>query len=605
MKTTRILPLCLLMLLPVTAARPADDSAPSLGSVVPADVHFFADWRNTEEYEQLMEPYAKACAQLMESGIGRDILDLALADAPQETRAHVRETARRVWSLLNKPDWKALTGHEGAFSFRLSFPIPEYLLIFRVPEGTAGARHQEMSAMMSGLAEEVGEMLLLEDSEKKGAQVSRVGIAGTPFGISVASKSNYVSISTSDLLIDGMLDLIGGDGTGSIAQHSTFKKGFEGLEGEAVSRLYFDLPGYVRFIGNMLGMAAGGLGNDPDAEGVFQMARTVIDEFARLGPLFSTGHVKGDRMVARTRMHLVQGEQPGFFEGLIAGQEPIEHWEGVVPQDALAFYFTSGIQPARVYDAVEGLIRKHLPRGKGMLERWERIQERMGFHVRRDLLSWIDGGWGCITLPPESGSWCAENVLFLRLLEEEAARALIVRVLTRVKEFLATRGQRLDFVEIPGLGEQVREVRLEALPWLRPVIGIRGDLLVIASSSSALKRVVDTYKQDAPNISSNPAYAAMQIPDRPMVEVFYMDMEGSLQGFANVLSGVGFALSMVPEKANNAQIRKLSPVLGKLAAFIRALDVVVDYGGWTRYDAEQHLMISEQTTRIRERIADF
>jgi len=258
----------------------------------------------------------------------------------------------------------------------------------------------------------------------------------------------------------------------------------------------------------------------------------------------------------------------------------------------------------RIYDALINLIRERLPNGPQLLEHWEKIQARHHFNLREDCLSWIDGGLGCITLPAERGG-CAEHVFFLRLKNEEKARQVIRDAFNKAKDFLAARGQSLEAVEIPGLGQDLRELRIGAFPWLRPVAGMPGDVFVIASSVSAVKRVAATFMGQAPNFRENPACAALGLPDGPLAEIYYGDLRGGLQGPANLVSAVGFFASVLPAHHDTRHARKVGTILTKFAAFLRALDLGVDYGGWSRYDPEKHAIFSTSVTRIRQERADF
>ncbi|MBN1441697.1 MAG: hypothetical protein JXA90_03260, partial [Planctomycetes bacterium] len=119
--------------------RPAAAAEPSLASIVPSDVHFYGHWRSTPEQSRLLEPYAKAVRRLVDSGIGRDIFDLATLDMPSWQRDEARAIAQRVIEIVKTPRWGKLIEKEIAGAFRLAIPLPEYLYLFRVPpEDAAG-----------------------------------------------------------------------------------------------------------------------------------------------------------------------------------------------------------------------------------------------------------------------------------------------------------------------------------------------------------------------------------------------------------------------------------------------------------------------------------
>ncbi len=577
----------------------AEDGAPSLAKIVPAEVHFFANWKYSQERDQIAKQYLRAFRRLIDSGIGRDLFDLATLDQSPEMREQARNWIRQILDILKTPNWKALIKDEVAFSFRLSVPIPEYMMLFRVPADTAGERQAEFQKLFSKVAEFAPEQLAVREVERLGAKLLRLELMGAPFSLVVASKRDIVAISSSDFLLDGVLSLMDSkDASGSLAKSSRFSSGFQGLSAPEDGQIFFDFPGYLGFIKGMMGMASGAV-NDPTGQGIISIAGVILDELARMGPITSVEETNGKRMYTGIKVPFLQRDNSmGFFEELIRDQKPLpDGCIRVVPEDALGFYMTSGISFLKIYDALTELVKERLPNGQGLLEQWQSIQNAVGFHLREDLLSWIDGGFGWISLPGKPAG--TETVFFLRLRDEEKAREIILKALEKAKNFLTRRGQAIEFAAVPDMGEAFREVRIQAFPWLRPVIGIPGDYLVVGSSVDAVQRIGAAFGGEAPNFTEHPSYKGMLVPDRPLSEVFFYDVENSLELLANLVSGAGFVASILPENRDTRPVLKVGAILTKLAAFIREVDLLVEFSGWTYYDAEGHAIISKQMARVK------
>ncbi len=454
--------------------------------------------------------------------------------------------------------------------------------------------------MLEGVAAFAPDVLSVTESTQNGAKVARLGAAAVPVGLAVAARNDTLVISTSEILLDSSLRLMDTeDASGSIVESQRFKASQAGLP-PGTARTYFDLGGYIGFIRGMVGMAQGAVGFQPGGpeQALISVANTFLDEVSRLETISSSEGVKGRQYIADMRLALAQRDGPGFVEKLIAEQDPIRLFYRVVPKDALNFVITSGIDPETIYDVALAFVKERVPDGVMAAQQWEGMQQAIGFHLKNDLLSWIDGGFGCITLPGRRGSG-SECVLLVRLKDAEKARRFVKMVFDLAQGYAESRGQKMSLVRVTEAGEDFRELRIDALPWCRPVVGTPGDLLVLASSQDAAKRVLQTFRGRAPSIKDNPRFAELNVPDVPMTEVYYYDVENSLTSFANLLGTAGFVASLVPEDRDTRPVIKVGAILTKFAAFLRDVDLSLYSAGWTRYDSASHQVNTRMVTAVK------
>ncbi|MGQ9589422.1 MAG: hypothetical protein ACUVYA_03910 [Planctomycetota bacterium] len=576
-----------------------------LGALVPAGVNFYARTRMTPERARLVEPYLEALRKLCASGIDKDLFDLLTLELPEHRRDEAAAVVSKVKEIVTTPRWGELFRREFAVAYRFSFPIPEYLYLFRSGEDSAGERRAELRRFLEGIASFAPETLQVKDSSKLGAEVSSLEAPGVPIGLHVASRRGIVAIATSESFLERALELgESGDLSGSIARDERFRTALAGLEGRTESQIYFDFSGYVKFFTGLLAMVPVPPEEESHQRAVLGVARDVLDELARLGPLASVDRTAEDRLVRRMRIGFVQdGDRAGFLEGLVRDQKPLEEVLRVVPKDAAGFYFTAGVDPSRIYDAIVGLVRKHVPDADRALEEWSRLQDRIGFHLRDDLLSLLDGGFGCVSLLGRPGGWSKECVLIVRLRDADRAASALEGAYRRAKRFLENRGQSFEAVPLPQPLESLHELRIGAFPWLRPVVGTAGDVMVIASSEDAVERLARTFTGESPNFLEAEACARLELPEGPLTEVYYGDMKHSLRGLADLASGVGFVASILPKNEETRGPRKLGAILTKLGAFIREIDLAGEYGGWSRYDPDAHAIFARTFSQVR-RAAD-
>jgi hypothetical protein len=573
----------------------------SFASIVPADVHFCAYWKPGEARRQLVQPFCRAMGDLARSGIGKDLFDLATLDLPPEAREEARKVTRHVMGLLGTPKWKALFHEEFALAFKLNFPIPEYLFLFRVPADRCTEHREDMKRMFQGFSEMSQGRVQVVDETAQGAGITRLEMPGLPVSLSVASKGTILMVSTSPSFLSRALELMdSADAAGSIEKDPRILSNFEGLGEMGDAAMYFDMPAYMQFIRGALNMAAGAMGNDPQAVGALDMARTVIDELARLGPICSIERAEGDRLIADTKLAFQGGERPGFIETLAAEQKPLP--AGLVkfmPKDTMCFSFTSGVNVSRIYQGITDLIRDKLPRGPRMLERWGRIQDRVGFHLEEDLLSWLTGMVGWVVLPGRPAGKGPEVILVVGVRDEAKCSHLLLKIWEHVQGFLESRGQKAELGKLPKISENFREIRIAAFPWMRPVVGVENGVLVLASSAQAMERVKAAAEGKAPNITERKDFAALGMPEGPLAQFSYADVRGSLKGLANLVSGAGFFLSVLPEKDDTRHARKIGTIFTKLSVFLRAVDLGVDVASWTHYDEARHALFTRQVSRVR------
>jgi hypothetical protein len=162
------------------------------------------------------------------------------------------------------------------------------------------------------------------------------------------------------------------------------------------------------------------------------------------------------------------------------------------------------------------------------------------------------------------------------------AGARVAGLLEKGAAFLRDRGQEVALEPVTG-AEGLRTVALEAFPAFRPVVGVRGEWLVVASSAEAAAKAWAAKEGKAPTILENERFRSLQLGlDGPVSAIGYADVERQLEGFAQLLTGLGFFTSLVPRDKETEPILKVGRILTKLGRFLREIDVERDRGGFLR-----------------------
>ncbi len=570
----------------------------TVGNYVPADMQFYAGGRTTPERERLTRAYAAAIERLCASGIVDDVFDLAMIvnEVPRDEREPIRAVVTKVLGMLSAPRWSALFEHEVAFAFKVVIPIPEYLMVCKVTPGTGAERLVELKTLLAGAAEFAPGTLSVASAPQRGAEVVTLSVGGAPMGLSAASRNDYIIVTTSPFLLSRVFDLMDAkDPGGAIVSLPRFKEAMAKLPPAMDAQTFFDMESYIRTIMGFMSFAQMQAGNDPQAARAVAAVTKIMEEVALLRTIASVEYTKGDRMFTETCLELGQREGPGFIERLIAEQKPLTDYARVVPKDARSFWMTSGVDPLKIHDAVVELVRGIGPDGEQALAQWANVQEHIKWNLREDVLSWIEGGGGWICLPVgQSGS---AMLAFMRVRDEEKARALLRRIGNLASRYIRGRGQQIDFVPLEGY-EGLSEIRVAAMPFMRPVVGVIGSTLVVACSKEAVVRVAETFGGRAPSLMENADFTALEVPDGHVTELSFFNTEKSLDGFANLLGVAGFAASLAPKNPDTRPIIKAGAILTKLATFVRDVDLGLDDGSWTVYDKDAHTLVTRQMQRL-------
>jgi len=574
---SRLFSLVLSLPLLAPAALAADENPVSFG--VPADAHFFIRGVANPERDALDAKYVEATIRLWDSGILWDVVDLALSDASREEAEQVRGIVDQVLGMLGKVEWGKIFEKEFAFAYRLAMGPPEYVFLFRVPEAALEAYRGQLRGLLEDIASFAPEVMQVRDAEGSTGVRSSLVIQGAPanIGLYLGASSDTLVLATSQAMLASSTRLLrDGTGEGSIAKAPAFRRGLEKLgPAPAEVEMYIDTGGMIDFFSGMAGIMMG-MGAPPDARPVIETVSACINEFALLRSIVSVERTKGNRTIADTVLLVEEGNSERFLPRLLGMGRTLEGFERGVPKEASSFSASAGCDVAGAYDALVASIRENTIEGEGLLEMWEGIQQQFGFHLRNDLLAHLSGGSTSICFPGKDGG--AEWVWRIGLTNGEAVSASVTGGLQKGAAFLHGRGQEAEIRPVEG---GLHEIRLAAFPTFRPVVGVAGKSLVLASSAAAIQRSGAVSKGDG--ILESPGFRSLELGiDGPVGAVHYANVEGQLEGFAQLLSAAGFFASLAPQEKDTRPVIKVGAILTKLGRFFREIDLELDRGGFSR-----------------------
>ncbi|MGH7149211.1 MAG: hypothetical protein ACREIU_00860, partial [Planctomycetota bacterium] len=331
------------------------------------------------------------------------------------------------------------------------------------------------------------------------------------------------------------------------------------------------------------GKMAAAAGAPPQATPVLGVVSTLIEEVAAIGSIAWAGRGAGNRLVYDEVVLFEPGSSNRLFPRLLGGSRTLEGLDRFLPKDAVSGCASAGCDPLAAYDGLLEAVG-NVDGSAKVLEAWQGFQAKFGFDLRADLLAWLSGEHVSVRVPSSRPGLFGDTtgVHLFKVKNPAEASGRIESLLGKAAAFLRDRGQEMRIEPATG-AEGLRTISIEAFPNCRPVVGVRGDWLVLAGSAEAAAKVWAAKEGKAPGIGESERFRALGLGiDGPVGSISYADVEGELEGFAQLLSGAGFFLSMLPRDKDTEPVLKAGVILTKLGRFFREIDVERDRGGFTR-----------------------
>ncbi|MBK8975002.1 MAG: hypothetical protein IPM29_03680 [Planctomycetes bacterium] len=555
-------------LLLATAPAAAQQSVPLLCGV-PADVCFVVHGADTPTPDPAWRAFESAVGQLADSGVHRDLFELIALSEPRSARASFMASVDEWFALLGKVDWPLLVSKEVAFAYRLAMPMPEYVYLFRVPEPHAATQSGALRELLTATAErlELGADAVTSQPLDGGAgELTTLTVPGSPLQLVAGRAGDVVLLSTSARLARSSANhLASGDTAGTLAGDSALRADLALLPQANESTVFVDFGTILEFATPLLRLASGALADAPEspesawARTLVGAGTTLLEDLGdQLESVLVVTTSDGSTVTSTSLLRHPPGADSARLAALWADRQPWRDWARLVPSDATRFWFEPGLDPAEVADYLAELAETH---ARGSLELPPGT---------RALLDAMSGELGAIDLAPRAGATDAcplgETIVALRLDDPQLVAARLPGLLDDAVAFLHSREQAAAVQSLDDLSATTLAIR--ALPWLRPTFAVRGDLLLVATSPDALRRVDAAGRQRSPAPHMHEAVAGGGLlafgTDQVQTPAF---------GLGDLLGAAGLTLALLPDELRaEPAIPILARIATKLAPALRALE---------------------------------
>ena len=265
---------------------------------------------------------------------------------------------------------------------------------------------------------------------------------------------------------------------------------------------------------------------------------------------------------------------------LVAGGEPIEDWQTWIPADAVAYSLDSGVRLHPFYERLISLIRDEFPEAEPALDKFEAIQQQIGVHLDRDILQSFSGEVVSVTLPTESatGESSQESFCALRCTNPDKIRDLLHRAVEKLAELPAVQPQQLRWDACEDLEgfEQLHAVSLQMFG-ATPVVGFHDGWMMMASSTSAVERVLDVRSGKSPTIATSEHFQRFGVEvEGPVVSLSYSNLAENTRHLAQMVRQAGviapMVIGMIGAQADPEDMKPIQEIVSLLPSVANVIE---------------------------------
>jgi hypothetical protein len=245
-----------------------------------------------------------------------------------------------------------------------------------------------------------------------------------------------------------------------------------------------------------------------------------------------------------------------------ASRPPLQDPLSMVPVEADGFHASAGWDFGELYSLLLHIVGEDVPNGQTLLAEWMMWQDKIGFNIEYDVLSWISGEFITVTVPAANPGpfWSSDLVVMLRVSDSELATRKLDAGIRRLQALFQKRlNQSLNVA--PATRVRARGFRTVSMPMLAMLpawtLGVQGDWLIAGTSPDSVGLCLATAAGRHPSVVKSPRFQAEGIRVAGSVQsVSFTELgdhgAGMAQGFLVANFYAGMIAGMTSEKKSDA-----------------------------------------------------
>jgi len=587
----------------------------TLGQYVPHDVWMYVHVVENPERKWIETRWHEIFQSLKESGIDRDIKGLIFSFLNDEQRSKVQAQIDKTFALLTRVRWADLIRKELVIAERVTPEgVYDYLVLVRGSPGSATGNMQGLRDIIKELATITDKLAVTERKVHDMVSIA-LGYRESP----TEKTQDFATIWQKGDVIAFALIPPGGEG-GRLSMSEDVSGLMSGAGDkkalidaprfrEAVAQVsvpsdticYFDIHLLMDGMEGMFGSLLQKVDpSDAEERAGLNMMIKLLDTADIVDYSVVSEGTKDRTATTDSCTRLRSGMESTAAAKLFLDRRPFDRFDEYIPANATGFSLSSGIDLERLYNLLVDFVEQNIPKGKVAIE--QQLKPALasaGIDLQRDLFSWWSGESISIEMPaavvtPMGG---ADWVHMIRVKNAEQASCRVNAGIDYISGLLQTKGQMLQVSPAKCREEGFREVTHPMLAmFIRPVVGVKGEWLIIASSAGAVNKCLDVAAGKAPSIATNERFKREGlIPKGPVQSISFTDTSnfgqelGAAVGMVGMFGGmaVGAMKDQAPPEATQLLqqlmgiVMKLGPVLQKLDFYSSEAHVSVYDGALT------------------------
>lgn len=331
-----------------------------------------------------------------------------------------------------------------------------------------------------------------------------------------------------------------------------------------------------------------------DAKAKLAFAQRILNLPAMLDYVAVVEYTEGYAVHADTVVALAAGAKDEPLYRVLASADPLTKYERFLPKEAVSFDVSQGIDFSALYGFLEDLVRSIGAEGEELLAKWAGLQQQIGFDVRRDVLSWLDGEFVSVETATGIGT---DSVMMIKVKDEAVARQKVTSALDFVSgklQELSTQNPMLGMLAVrtsPCTHEKLAGFQNVAMG-MSPqsgVLGVKDGYLMFGTSANAVALVLATAAGEHPNVTANEqVMKEAVVPRGEFSSVTFSDKRKLGQEIGHVIGVVsmagGMAVMGIPDPETQKLVGKLMQIINKLGPVATKIDFYQSTASCTTFD---------------------
>lgn len=601
----------------------------TLGKYVPADAWMYIHSVHNADRAWIDAEWNKVWTAACESGIDDDIVKLIKPLLSETQIKDIEQAIEKTAVLVQGVRWSELVQKEFVFAERLAIAGEEfrgmnfdYVVLMR---GAASSTEANAAGLLAVLQEivKLDPSLGLVDAKRGNVMTWSLTLKTT------ANETAKPQTILSLVRFEDVIGLVVAPPTGGspaanvldeivalmnkeskhppIASAARFKEAIAQVKPPTDELMYFDFQGLIGNVKRIFTVVEKNEKGEGDERKALEAVSKLI-ELANVVDYSITSVRTKDRQELRDEAVRFQaGKDQSPIAQMILQRKAFERFDQFIPEDAKSFDLTGGMDLGKLYAIALEFVEQNLPGGKGMIEQWKGMLAGADFDPQRDIFSWFGGEMISMELPAAvvTPMGNTDNVLMIRVKDSEIAAKKVNGAIDFVSALMQGQGQALSISPADVQGHPFRQITHPAMAmFLRPVVGVKGDWLIIATSTGAVSKCFDVAAGKTASISKNERFVREgMIPKGAVQAASFRDTSqfGNELGGAAAMAGMfgGMAvMGMGKEVPDNVKggLKAALDIVVKLGPILQKIDFYSSEASVTTLEGDRTLRTQSVTT---------